>query len=417
MINWKDNTKEFKDFDEQTTRTWLNDNFTREEAREWLKIFSHDENFNATNFFSSFFAWLRDIKKLTPAQYHNQYQSMTYEQKAAIDKDFEDYESAENMTTLCVQCFKMLTKDSAYEIVQEVVEQGGQFGLCSADCKVNREGKQFIFTEEYFKAYLRRNVKKGWFDKSPNGVWYQTISGNYNSPQYADKYTIGLKDIIIDPSVTIDRMISVSRQNDSQINNMRMATKSANDHGRFMNTIGLDDNYTVVNHYHHYQSISYIPYQSPETTYYLSQINTYSEDVFFTLFADNSKWIVHNVLVNRVVQIAEDVCKWSNQVYQEKFEIKQFEIKRNDQKIESLIYNLESKLNISSSSSIELEKKISLKEKELSRKEKIFNLYIEKNNEDGIERLEKEITALETEIDDLKSQLISSEITSFQLQN
>jgi len=65
----------------------------------------------------------------------------------------------------------------------------------------------------------------------------------------------------------------------------------------------------------------------------------------------------------------------------------------------------------------EIIKKISLKEKELARKEKVFNIYVEKSNEEGIERLEEEITTLETEIESLKAQLTAFETNSFQLQN
>jgi len=136
------------------------------------------------------------------------------------------------------------------------------------------------------------------------------------------------------------------------------------------------------------------PSPSAHTMNLVNMANTYCENIYFIIVGD--KWVAEEIPVNGIRQVAINVSEWSNQIWEEKFASPELQV---SEPMENLVSDFLQKLTITPT---DYEEVITRKERELERKTKIFDLYIEKKNEDGIERMEKEITKLEEEISKLK---------------
>ena len=159
----------------------------------------------------------------------------------------------------------------------------------------------YIFKEENFKSYLRRNATRSWFSKRVDNAKYSSGGTTYNVEQCSKKHTVRVKDILRFPSRNLELAAAGAT----------LATGMTG----FGLGIGLAP-FTFG------ASLLVGAAASAGTVGSAAIIDNAGRpgNVYFVITGDNSEWVAEKVETDGMWGLANNICKWSNEIYQEKFE-------------------------------------------------------------------------------------------------
>lgn len=162
----------------------------------------------------------------------------------------------------------------------------------------------YTFEENNFKNHLKNNASESWFSQDSSNIRYQNTNGTFNTST-SSQYTVAVSSALTDPS---------ENKTGQKVAEGVSATEAA--------VSG-------------FLSAALMPIAPPASvafgvtaagaggmTKIADDAKSDPEDVRFVLNADRSEWIAQQVNINEVKEVAENIAKWSNEVYQEKFATK-----------------------------------------------------------------------------------------------
>ncbi|MCE8159178.1 MAG: hypothetical protein I3270_02055 [Candidatus Moeniiplasma glomeromycotorum] len=158
----------------------------------------------------------------------------------------------------------------------------------------------YIFDEYAFKNYLRNHAERNWFSKDASNTRYKNCQGTRNLEPYSNRYAVRVREILKDPGVSGDRsaMQTITTiTTGSGFLSAVLAPITAGGSLAFFGTSLLAGGAGAL------------------TSSYIND----PRGVYFTLSGDGSKWVVEEVPVDGIRQVAINICEWSNQVYNERF--------------------------------------------------------------------------------------------------
>ena len=165
----------------------------------------------------------------------------------------------------------------------------------------------YVFEECPFKNYLRNHAERSWFSKDASNARHENHQGIRDLHDYSNRYTVRVKEILKDPRITMENV-------------------------GFKAGAGVGAAVSGVELFFAGALAALVPPAAPAVLTFLGasivsggaaavcadNINR-PQEVCFTLTGDNSEWIVQDVPVDGIRQVAINICEWSNQVYNEKF--------------------------------------------------------------------------------------------------
>jgi len=160
----------------------------------------------------------------------------------------------------------------------------------------------YIFEEHSFKNHLRNNATESWFSTSSDNARYETTAGTRDLP-YTGKPTVRVQATLKDPGTektgwAVAEGIGVGGAALGAAGGLALAPF----------TFGQ----SLV--------LSAAIAEEGVIAKAADEKRKAPENVYFTITGDNSEWVAYDVPVGGIKQVAENICKWSNEVYQERFE-------------------------------------------------------------------------------------------------
>lgn len=148
VVDWHDDSKEFRDFNQKRTATWISNGFNKEYAKEWLETGLIECKFIC------FIVWLKDEKKITSKDWK---ELNNDDRKLVLDNQFTEFWKEKNLV-ICDWCYKALEKDLVFFSNRE-----HDLDFCSEECKLLWcEDDEELFGWKKFNKYLTSTDLKCW---------------------------------------------------------------------------------------------------------------------------------------------------------------------------------------------------------------------------------------------------------------
>jgi len=165
----------------------------------------------------------------------------------------------------------------------------------------------YIFEERGFKGHLRTNATRGWFSKQIDNARYEgnCIEGTCirDIHKCANNYTVRVKDIL--------RYPTVGRNAELVGAGATLGTGMAGfGIGMFLAPATFGASLLI--------SASAVAGTAGSVAIVTNAGRP--RDIYFVVTGDNSEWVAKQVESDGVDELANNICKWSNEVYWEKFE-------------------------------------------------------------------------------------------------
>lgn len=165
----------------------------------------------------------------------------------------------------------------------------------------------YIFEKENFKGYLRRNATRNWFSKQIDNIRYEEhcVDGTYIKKVYkcSNNYTVRVKDILRYPTAGRNAELAGG-----------VATL-----GTGMAGFGIG----VILAPATFGASLLVGASAAAGSVGSAAIiaNSFrARDIYFVITGDNSEWVAQKVESNEVDELADNIGKWSNEIYWDKFE-------------------------------------------------------------------------------------------------
>lgn len=165
----------------------------------------------------------------------------------------------------------------------------------------------YIFEEGNFKGYLRNNATRGWFSKQSNNIRYEAncVDGTYirNVYKCANNYTVRVKDILRYPTAGRNAELAGG-----------VATL-----GTGMAGFGIGMILAPAT----FGASLLIGASAAAGSVGSAAIidNAFRpRDIYFVITGDNSEWVAKKVESDKVDELADNIGRWSNEIYREEFE-------------------------------------------------------------------------------------------------
>jgi len=172
-----------------------------------------------------------------------------------------------------------------------------------------------IFEKRYFKKYLHKNCRRWWFSKNATNARYKNSNGVYDIDAYGDEYTVRVRETLEDPYLSSknreSRALAATGHGVTAAYGVIVAstTTLAATTGPFAPLfVGIALAATGMG-----------AANETVTDVVLENNKNLPEDVYFYITGDNSYWKAEQVSCGGIRDIAYKICKWSNEVYRERY--------------------------------------------------------------------------------------------------
>lgn len=168
----------------------------------------------------------------------------------------------------------------------------------------------YIFNEDNFKNHLKNNASESWFSQSSSNIRYENANGIFNAST-SSQYTVAVSSSLTDPS---------KNKTGEKVAEGVSATRAAVSGFLSAALMPIAPPASVA--------FGAIAAGEGGITKVADDARSNPDDVRFTLSADGGEWVAEQVNVNEVKEVAENIAKWSNEVYQEKFATQQAQVQQ-----------------------------------------------------------------------------------------
>lgn len=165
----------------------------------------------------------------------------------------------------------------------------------------------YIFEKENFKGHLRKNATRNWFSKQIDNASYEAncIGGTrtLNIDKCANNYTVRVKGVLRYPTAGRNAELAGG-----------VATLGTGMAGFGIGMILAPVTFGASMLIGASAAVGSVGSAAMIDNAFRPR------DIYFVITGDNSEWVAEKVENDEVGKLADNICKWSNEIYWERFE-------------------------------------------------------------------------------------------------